>query len=115
MLDLARQIPAFQPTIDSLVKGNPEALLLVEFAGEDYAELLACLTRLEGLVADLGYPDSVVRATDTGVQAKLAEVRKAGLNIMMSMKGDGKPVSFIEDCAVPLEDLWIHRPPYRDV
>ncbi len=33
------------------------------------------------------------------------EVRKAGLNIMMSMKGDGKPVSFIEDCAVPLEHL----------
>jgi len=27
------------------------------------------------------------------------------LNIMMSMKGDGKPVSFIEDCAVPLEHL----------
>jgi FAD/FMN-containing dehydrogenase len=24
---------------------------------------------------------------------------------MMSMKGDGKPVSFIEDCAVPLEHL----------
>src|SRR2546430_10058021 len=24
---------------------------------------------------------------------------------MMSMKGDGKPVSFIEDCAVPLENL----------
>jgi hypothetical protein len=32
-------------------------------------------------------------------------VRKAGLNIMMSLKGDGKPVSFIEDCAVPLEHL----------
>src|SRR5207237_294844 len=28
-----------------------------------------------------------------------------GLNIMMSMKGDGKPISFIEDCAVPLEHL----------
>src|SRR5208283_5060347 len=25
--------------------------------------------------------------------------------IMMSLKGDGKPVSFIEDCAVPLEHL----------
>jgi FAD/FMN-containing dehydrogenase len=24
---------------------------------------------------------------------------------MTSMKGDGKPVSFIEDCAVPLEHL----------
>jgi len=32
-------------------------------------------------------------------------VRKAGLNIMMSLKGDGKPVSFIEDCAVPLDHL----------
>ena len=38
-------------------------------------------------------------------QRALWEVRKAGLNIMMSMKGDGKPVSFIEDCAVPLEHL----------
>ncbi len=39
------------------------------------------------------------------LQKRLWEVRKAGLNIMMSMKGDGKPVSFIEDCAVPLEHL----------
>ncbi len=105
MLGLARAIPAFRPTIDALVKGAPEALLLVEFAGEDYAELLACLGRLEEVLADLGCPGPVVRAVDSGVQAKLAEVRKAGLNIMMSMKGDGKPVSFIEDCAVPLEDL----------
>jgi FAD/FMN-containing dehydrogenase len=38
-------------------------------------------------------------------QKELWEVRKAGLNIMMSLRGDGKPVSFIEDCAVPLEHL----------
>ena len=44
------------------------------------------------------------RAT-LGFQADIAAVREAGLNIMMSMKGDGKPVSFIEDCAVDLEDL----------
>jgi Fe-S oxidoreductase len=105
MLGLARGMTAFRPTIDSLVKGRPEALLLVEFAGEDPGELLTSLQRLEELLADLGYPGAVVRATDAAVQAKLAEVRKAGLNIMMSMKGDRKPVSFIEDCAVPLEDL----------
>jgi len=105
MLALARGIPAFRHTLESLVRGSPEALLLVEFAGEDAAELLARLGRLEELLSDLGFPASVVRATDAGTQAKLAEVRKAGLNIMMSMKGDGKPVSFIEDCAVPLEDL----------
>ena len=43
--------------------------------------------------------------TDAATQKALWEVRKAGLNIMMSMKGDGKPVSFIEDCAVPLQHL----------
>ncbi|MCG8508589.1 MAG: 4Fe-4S dicluster domain-containing protein, partial [Rhodospirillales bacterium] len=36
---------------------------------------------------------------------RITAVRKAGLNIMMSMKGDQKPVSVIEDCAVPLEHL----------
>ncbi len=56
-------------------------------------------------MADLGYPGAVVRATDPAFQADIAEVREAGLNIMMSMKGDGKPVSFIEDCAVDLADL----------
>ncbi len=67
--------------------------------------LLAQLARLEDLMGDLGFPHSVVRATEPGFQAEIAEVREAGLNIMMSMKGDGKPISFIEDAAVPLEDL----------
>ncbi|MGH8698254.1 MAG: FAD-binding and (Fe-S)-binding domain-containing protein, partial [Burkholderiales bacterium] len=57
------------------------------------------------LMGDLGLPGSVVEVTDAKLQKDIWEVRKAGLNIMMSMKGDGKPVSFIEDCAVPLEHL----------
>ena len=56
-------------------------------------------------MGDLGLPGSVVEMPEPGPQEALWEVRKAGLNIMMSMKGDGKPVSFIEDCAVPLEHL----------
>ena len=56
-------------------------------------------------MGDLGLPGSVVEMTDAAPQKALWEVRKAGLNIMMSLKGDGKPVSFIEDCAVPLEHL----------
>jgi len=47
----------------------------------------------------------VVEMAADAAQKSLWEVRKAGLNIMMSLKGDGKPVSFIEDCAVPLEHL----------
>ena len=56
-------------------------------------------------MGDLGLPGSVVEMQADAPQKNLWEVRKAGLNIMMSLKGDGKPVSFIEDCAVPLEHL----------
>ena len=42
-------------------------------------------------------------------------MREAGLNIMMSMKGDGKPVSFIEDCAVDLADLADYTARLNDV
>ena len=103
--DLARDIAMFRPTIERFVRGRPEALLLVEFAGEEQAAQLKSLKRLVSLMDDLGYPDSVVQATDGEFQHQVWEVRKAGLNILMSMKGEGKPVSFVEDCAVPLEDL----------
>ena len=105
MIGLARDIPAFRKTVDAVIKGDPEAILLVEFSGEDAAVQLSRLKQLTQLMGDLGLPGSVVEIADALQQKAVWEVRKAGLNIMMSMKGDGKPVSFIEDCAVPLEHL----------
>jgi Fe-S oxidoreductase len=105
MIDLARANPAFEPVVRRFVQGEPAAILLVEFAGDDQAAQVAKLARLVELMGDLGLPGSVVEITDGKLQKDVWEVRKAGLNIMMSMKGDGKPVSFIEDCAVPLEHL----------
>jgi FAD/FMN-containing dehydrogenase/Fe-S oxidoreductase len=103
MIGLARDIAAFRNTVDAFIKGEPDAILLVEFSGEE--NQAPKLKQLVQLMADLGLPGSVVEITDQKQQKDLWEVRKAGLNIMMSMKGDGKPVSFIEDCAVPLEHL----------
>jgi FAD/FMN-containing dehydrogenase/Fe-S oxidoreductase len=105
MIDLARGNPAFRAIVDRCVKGEPEAILLVEFAGEDRDAQVRRLRQLVELMAELGLPDGVVEVVDPALQREFWEVRKAGLNIMMSMKGDGKPVSFIEDCAVPLEHL----------
>jgi Fe-S oxidoreductase len=85
--------------------GTPDALLLVEFAGDDAEGPRRQLQALGELLADFGHPNSVVEVLEPALQRDIWEVRKAGLNIMMSMKGDGKPVSFIEDCAVPLEHL----------
>ncbi|MFL6572603.1 MAG: FAD-binding oxidoreductase, partial [Burkholderiales bacterium] len=106
MIGLARGIAAFRGTVDAVIQGDPEAILLVEFSGDDASLQQKKLKDLVQLMADLGQPPgSVVELTAAKAQRELWEVRKAGLNIMMSMKGDGKPVSFIEDCAVPLEHL----------
>ena len=105
MIALARDIDTYRPTIERFVSGKPEALLMVEFAGEDDATQRRKLDDLEQLLADHGFPDCMLKVPDPAFQRDIMEVRKAGLNIMMSMKGDGKPVSFIEDCAVPLDDL----------
>src|SRR5690606_32927614 len=105
MIDLARDNPAFRPVIDKALTGEPQAILLVEFASDDHERDLRKLADLVTLMADLGLPGSVVEMPDAPAQQALWSVRKAGLNIMMSMRGDGKPVSFIEDCAVPLTHL----------
>jgi FAD/FMN-containing dehydrogenase/Fe-S oxidoreductase len=109
MIELSRANPVFRPTIDrALIERDgkpPEAILLVEFSGDDRGEQLRRLAQLVELMGDLGLPGSVVEMPDEKAQKSLWDVRKAGLNIMMSLKGDGKPVSFIEDCAVPLEHL----------
>ncbi|MGI9026612.1 MAG: FAD-binding oxidoreductase, partial [Burkholderiaceae bacterium] len=105
MIELSLTNPAFRPAIEAALIGRPAAILLVEFSGTDKAALLPKLKDLGGLMGDLGLPGSVVEMPDDTTQKNLWEVRKAGLNIMMSLKGDGKPVSFIEDCAVPLEHL----------
>jgi FAD/FMN-containing dehydrogenase/Fe-S oxidoreductase len=105
MIGLARSNPAFRATVDQAIKGDPDAILLVEFAGDDRDEQLRKLRQLVELMGELGFAGGVIEITDARLQREVWEVRKAGLNIMMSMKGDGKPVSFIEDCAVPLEHL----------
>jgi FAD/FMN-containing dehydrogenase/Fe-S oxidoreductase len=105
MIDLSAANPAFKATIESALVGTPAAILLVEFCGDHKAALLQKLKDLVDLADELGLPGCVVQMADDAAQKNLWDVRKAGLNIMMSLKGDGKPVSFIEDCAVPLEHL----------
>jgi len=112
MLGLAREIAMFKPTIDAFLRGDPEAILFVEFA-EDCDENARRLKALAALIGDLGLSwdkigakwGGVVDVLDPKLQSAIGEVRTAGLNIMMSMKEEGKPVSFVEDCAVPLEHL----------
>jgi Fe-S oxidoreductase len=113
MIALGRDIAMFKPVIAAAVRGDPDAILVVEFAEEDQAENMRRLKQLTELMADLGFGWSnpqrkwggVVEVTEPALQTAIADFRAAGLNVMMSMKEAGKPVSFVEDCAVPLPHL----------
>jgi FAD/FMN-containing dehydrogenase/Fe-S oxidoreductase len=123
MVELARDIAIFRPTLDAFVRGTPEAILLVEFGEDDQEENLARMRRLGALMGDLGFTwdkngrhwGGVVEVLDPKLQAAITDVRTAGLNIMMSMKEEGKPFSFVEDCAVPLEHLAEYTAKLTDV
>ncbi|HXH43668.1 MAG TPA: FAD-linked oxidase C-terminal domain-containing protein [Bradyrhizobium sp.] len=113
MIALGRDIAMFKPIINAAIKGDPDAVLVVEFAEEDQADNLVRLRQLGELMGDLGFGwtneprkwGGVVEVTEPALQGGIADFRAAGLNVMMSMKQEGKPVSFVEDCAVPLPHL----------
>ncbi|MBR1088684.1 FAD-binding protein [Bradyrhizobium manausense] len=113
MIALGRDIAMFKPIINAAIKGDPDAVLVVEFAEEDQADNLLRLRQLSELMGDLGFGwnndiskwGGVVEITEPALQSGIADFRAAGLNVMMSMKQEGKPVSFVEDCAVPLPHL----------
>jgi FAD/FMN-containing dehydrogenase/Fe-S oxidoreductase len=105
VLTMGAGIPIFRRTLADITKGRPKALLLVEFAGEALEPLREDLRRLSACMADHGFPDAMVEVIEAVRQRSVWEMREGCLNIVVSMKGDGKPVSFIEDCAVPLESL----------
>jgi FAD/FMN-containing dehydrogenase len=115
VMNLARQHPVFGATLKRYVRGEPAAVFLIEFAGESAEEPRKQLDALEDAMATLGLPGAVVRAEDAASQTAVWNVRKAALNIVMSAKGDGKPISFIEDCAVPLDRLGEYTQRLTDV
>ena len=113
MIELAHEIPIFRPTLDKFVRGTPAAILLVEFGEDNQEENLRGLRKLKHMIGDLGFSwdksgdqwGGMIEVLNADLQAAITDLRTAGLNIMMSMKEQGKPVSFVEDCAVPLEHL----------
>ncbi|GJE39969.1 FAD-binding and (Fe-S)-binding domain-containing protein [Methylobacterium persicinum] len=115
VLVLGADIPLFRTTLADITRGTPNCLLLAEFAGDDLAALKRDLKRLDACMADHGFSGAVVEVVEPARQRSVWEVREACLNIMMSMKGDAKPVSFIEDCAVPLEHLADYTDAVTDV
>lgn len=106
MLDLTRQNAKFGPIQDLFVRGNPEAILIVEFSGEKEAVVQAQVKTLETILVKMKYQQPLVQITDPDNIANVWMVRKAQLGLISSKRGDEKPVSFMDDAAVPVEELY---------
>ncbi len=92
------------------VEGNPEAVLIVEFYGDTYADVM---DRPNKMIAKLksdgfGYAYPVFPEGQTYEDVWI--VRKKGLGLMLGIKGNRKPLAFIEDAGIPSE----HLPAYID-
>jgi Fe-S oxidoreductase/FAD/FMN-containing dehydrogenase len=105
-LQLCREAPQYARLLDTFVEGRPHSILVCEFHGESTAEVEAGLERLGELVRRRGLGvDAVVPIVDPARQQNVWTVRKVALGLLMSMPGDYKPIPFIEDGAVPVENL----------
>ena len=104
ILDMARGSLEFS-RLTTYIQGEPAALLAVEFYGETQAELVSQLDRLEKTLKSTGFGYAFVRCFTAEEKARVWETRKAGLGLLMGMKGDAKPIGFVEDAAVPIENL----------
>ena len=104
ILDMARGSLEFS-RLTTFIEGEPAALLAVEFYGETEAELASQLAKLEKKLKSAGFGYAFVHCFTEAEKSRVWETRKAGLGLLMGMKGDAKPVGFVEDAAVPIEHL----------
>ncbi len=86
------------------VEGEPGSILIVEFADEDNSRLE---NEIFAMIAEMkkngyGYSFPVIKGKDI---SKVWDLRKAGLGVLSNMKGDGKPVTLIEDTSISVERL----------
>jgi FAD/FMN-containing dehydrogenase/Fe-S oxidoreductase len=96
------------------VKGDPEAILCVEFHGETKEEIDAKAKALQHDFENenIGYHFPSLYGNDIN---KIWTLRKAGLGLLANIPGDAKAVAVIEDTAVTVEDLPAYIGEFTDM
>jgi FAD/FMN-containing dehydrogenase/Fe-S oxidoreductase len=81
------------------VKGDPGAILIIEFSGNSSEEIEKMVKRLEEEFRNkgIGYHFPLITGADI---KKVWNLRKAGLGVLSNLPGDARPVSVIEDTSV---------------
>ncbi|TLX77496.1 FAD-binding oxidoreductase [Labilibacter sediminis] len=103
IIELAGQSSA-QESNRFFITGDPEALLVIEFADEDPQIVQSQIQDLidDYKKQDLGFAFPIIESSNI---KRVWDFRKAGLGVLSNMKGDNLPVAVIEDTALRPEDL----------
>ncbi len=132
LLDLARETAEFRDVVGLLPEGT-DAVLLVEFYAEDddhgrqqVADLIADRvtdgdSQVEPSVAAVETTDKPhtavgsMEAHDAETRAKFWKMRKSGLPILLGRTTDEKHIAYIEDTAIPAENLPAYVSDFQDI
>lgn len=86
------------------IKGDPAALLIIELWGIDRDSLILTASSIEAEMRSngLGYHFPLIWGADI---PRVWGLRTAGLGVLSNLPGDAKPVSVVEDTAIPVNKL----------
>src|SRR5205823_5573265 len=104
LLDLARDNLALKETM-AVIQGRPAAVLMVEFSSDNKADVADRSERLQRRLRQGNGVTALVTALDSGLRESLWNLRSAAVPLVYGLRGDRKPVAFVEDTAVAPERL----------
>ncbi len=111
ILDCTKDSPKYKHYRD-WIHGDPQAVLMLEFRGEDMADLERQADEMIGRLQKLGLSYAFHKLYDDDA-AKAEELRKAGLGLLGNLPGDEKAVPGTEDTAVDIHDLPAYIDEFR--
>ena len=114
ILGNARSNPSFADKL-GWVEADAQAVMVVEYYGETETEVASKLDGLRQLLERGGIGYGYLPVTEPARQAEIWGVRKEALGILMSVKGDHKPIAFVEDPAVPIDRMGRFLKDFREI
>ncbi len=105
-LELAYGNPVISGVCADFIRGKPQAILMVEFSGVSreslHPRIAAMQAKLKGGFKSCYASHDIWQEEE---QEMIWKVRKHALGILLGIKGDDKPLPFVEDSCVPVECL----------
>ncbi|MGD9223702.1 MAG: anaerobic glycerol-3-phosphate dehydrogenase subunit C, partial [Desulfobacteraceae bacterium] len=111
---LADNHPGFRPRLRKFVQGNPDAILIVEFAEDSQAEMTHRIDTFKAWLGRSGYAEPITHCATAEQMGNVWQIRKSVLGLLLSKPGDDKPIGIIDDATVPVERLAAYTRDVKD-